>query len=279
MAAVAAGALVVAAPALASPGTGALQVALRAHGVYKGPLDGVRGPSTVDALRAFQQRQGLPTTGLLDRRTRLALGRLGRPLAGTRAITVGAMGWDVSWLEFMLAKRGFDPGAIDGRFTKQTKSAVVAFARFAGIEDRCHAHPPLFPALRRGHAPRPRLQLSWPVQGKVTRQFGIHGARLVPGVTLAAGFGTGVAAAADGRVIYAAQSGPLGLTVMLKHPRGVVTVYGHLARIDVRPGDPVLGGALIGLVGETGKATQPGLYFEVRVRGAAVDPLAALGRP
>jgi septal ring factor EnvC (AmiA/AmiB activator) len=194
-------------------------------------------------------------------------------------VTVGSTGWDVSWLEFMLAKRGFDPGTIDGRFTRQTKSAVVAFARFAGIEDRCHAHAPLFAALRRGHAPRPRLQLAWPVQGKLTRSFGIHGARLYPGVTLGGGFGTRVAAAAHGRVTYAAQSGPLGLVVMVKHRNGVVTVYGHLARIDVRPGDPVLGGALIGLVGETGKATQPGLYFEVRVRGASVDPLSALPRP
>jgi hypothetical protein len=107
----------------------------------------------------------------------------------------------------------------------------------------------------------------------------VHRINLDPRFRVAAGFGTGVAAAADGRVTYAAQSGPLGLVVMLKHRNGVVTVYGHLARIDVRPGDPVLGGALIGLVGETGKATQPGLYFEVRVRGASVDPLAALGRP
>ena len=68
----------------------------------------------------------------------------------------------------------------------------------------------------------------------------------------------------------------LGLVVMLKHARGVTTVYGHLARIDVHLGDTIASGALIGLVGKTGRTTVPSLLFEVRVRGAAVDPLTAL---
>jgi len=224
----------------------------------------------------LQRSTGVAATGRLDRRTRLALGRLGRHLPGTRTVTVGSSGWDVSWLEFMLAKHGFDPGRIDGRFDRRTKLAAVGFDRFAGISDRCHAHPNLFKALRRTPTQRSPLRLVWPVQATVARGFGIQGARLYSGVKLAGGFGTAVASAAEGRVVFAGRKGSLGLVVELKHPHGVVTVYGHLGRIDVRLGDRVLRGALIGVLGKTGRTADPALYFEVRVRGAAVDPIRAL---
>ncbi len=54
-------------------------------------------------------------------------------------------------------------------------------------------------------------------------------------------------------------------------------MYAHLSRILVVPGQPVTVGSLIGLVGATGETTGPHLHFEVRVRGAAVDPVPALG--
>ena len=271
-------ALAVASPSLArgGPGIAALQIALRERGLYAGQLDGIRGPATVAALIKLQHRAGIAATGRLDRRTRLALGRLGRHLPGTRTVTVGSAGWDVSWLEFMLARHGFDPGRIDGRFDRRTKLAAAGFDRLAGIADRCHAHPSLFNALRRTPTQRSPLRLVWPVQGTVTQPFGIRGARLHAGVELAGGFGTAVASASEGRVVFAGRKGSLGLVLALKHPHGVVTVYGHLGRIDVRLGDRVLRGALIGVLGKTGRTADPALYFEVRVRGAAVDPLRAM---
>jgi murein DD-endopeptidase MepM/ murein hydrolase activator NlpD len=56
----------------------------------------------------------------------------------------------------------------------------------------------------------------------------------------------------------------------------VRTLYAHLSSIDVRDGDVVATGRRLGRVGETGDATAPHLHFEVRVHGAAVDPLQAL---
>jgi murein DD-endopeptidase MepM/ murein hydrolase activator NlpD len=64
--------------------------------------------------------------------------------------------------------------------------------------------------------------------------------------------------------------------VVVRHPDGVRTLYAHLSAIDVRVGDEVSGGALLGRVGATGDATGPHLHFEVRVGGAAIDPLTAL---
>jgi murein DD-endopeptidase MepM/ murein hydrolase activator NlpD len=71
--------------------------------------------------------------------------------------------------------------------------------------------------------------------------------------------------------------GGWGYLVSIAHGNGVRTMYAHLSRIDVRVGARVGAGHQIGLVGSTGHSTGPHLHFEVRVRGAAVDPLPAFG--
>jgi murein DD-endopeptidase MepM/ murein hydrolase activator NlpD len=262
-----------------SPATAALQIALRARGVYDGPIDGVRGTGTLAALRAFQQRAGIAVTGRPDRRTRAALGRLGRPRVGARRPAVGMVGWDVSWLEYRLASRGFSPGRIDGRFDRHTDAALLRFTRFARLGHHCEVGRRVFGALRRTSVVRPRISLVWPLDERtVVRRYGIRGGRLHTGIEIASRFGAGVAAAGTGTVVFADwRPGPQGLVVVLRHRRGAVTVYGHLSRIDVRPGQRVPRGAFLGLVGRTGRARSTALYFEVRVRGAAVDPLRVLG--
>jgi LysM repeat protein len=89
-----------------NPQTAGLQVALRAQGLYRGPIDAISGPATVAAVRAFQRAEGLPVTGLADARTREALGPLGRPLFGARTLHHGEFGWDVAVLQFLLARQG-----------------------------------------------------------------------------------------------------------------------------------------------------------------------------
>jgi murein DD-endopeptidase MepM/ murein hydrolase activator NlpD len=85
-----------------------------------------------------------------------------------------------------------------------------------------------------------------------------------------------VTAARGGRVVWAGPLGSFGNAVVVAHGSGVRTLYAHLARIDVRLLDRVGLGTQLGTVGSTGHSTGPHLHLEVRVRGAAVDPLGAL---
>ncbi len=93
------------------------------------------------------------------------------------------------------------------------------------------------------------------------------------GIDYAAPTGTPVRAAADGTVVLAGWSGGYGRTVRIRHGRGLETVYGHLSRINVRNGQHVDQGALIGAVGATGLATGPHLDYRTLRNGVYVNPL------
>ena len=130
------GALLGAAPAVAAttnPQIPGLQVALRAHGLYAGPIDGVAGPKTREGVLAFQRRRGLVVDGIAGPRTRVALGKLGVPLLGRRVVKRGTVGYDVSVLQFQLKRRGLLRGRIDGRFGPLTERAVRTFQRRKGL--------------------------------------------------------------------------------------------------------------------------------------------------
>jgi murein L,D-transpeptidase YcbB/YkuD len=115
-----------------NPQIAGLQVALRAKGAYSGAINAVAGRGTVQALRRFQRRSGLKADGLAGVKTRLALGKLGRPLYGRRVLRRGLVGWDVAVLQFLLARRGRSPGAIDGQFGPKTETALRSFQRARG---------------------------------------------------------------------------------------------------------------------------------------------------
>lgn len=127
--ALAAGAAAWPAPASANAQQAGVQIALRALGLYCGPIDGDVGPKTVAAVRAAQARFHLPVTGLIDVRTRISLGPLGRPLFGERALHAGDFGLDVSVLQYLLLRRGIYRGALDGYLGKRTEEALLVFQR------------------------------------------------------------------------------------------------------------------------------------------------------
>ena len=257
--------------------TAALQVALRARGFYTGPVDGIAGPATAAAVRRLQRRARIPVDGIVGPRTRRALGLRGRPPLGRRVMAPGHIGWDVAELQFMLAWHGFPSGTFDGVFGRRTGQTVRRFQRWARLVPDGRAGPATLAALDRPPPVSP-LALAAPLVARISGVFGPRGARFHAGLDLAAPSGTPVAAAASGRVAWAAWRNGWGYVVSIAHARGVRTLYAHLSRIDVRLGERVRTGERVGLVGSTGISTGPHLHFEVRVRGAAVDPLTALGR-
>jgi murein DD-endopeptidase MepM/ murein hydrolase activator NlpD len=259
-----------------NPDIAALQVGLRGRGLYTGTVDGVLGPGTETAVWRFQKRKGLAADGVPGPRTRKALGRYGRrsPL-GRRQLTFGARGWDVAALQFALAWHGFPSGAFDGYLGSHTDAALRGFQVWAGIKPDGTAGPATIAALR-GPTARCPISLARPLPGPVGDVFGPRGNRFHEGIDFPAPTGTPVGAARGGSVVFAGPSDGWGNMVELDHGHGVHTRYAHLSRIDVRLGARVAGGSTVGLVGATGEATGPHLHFEVLVRGANVDPLAAL---
>jgi murein DD-endopeptidase MepM/ murein hydrolase activator NlpD len=268
-------ALAPSAAAMGSPSVAALQVALRARGLYEGTIDGVKGDATERAVRAFQRKAGLPVDGVFGPKTRAALGRFGRPRIGSRPLDDGKIGWDVAALQYALAWHGFPSGAIDGHFGAHTAAAVRRFQRWSSLAVDGIAGPAVFTALRMPPAGSP-VALSAPLDMPSTDGFGPRGARFHTGLDFPAPTGTPVLSAGSGSVRFAGWYAGYGYLVAVAHGSGVRTLYAHLSKLTVRLGDPVAQGERVGLVGSTGASTGPHLHFEVRVRGAAVDPLTAL---
>lgn len=92
------------------------------------------------------------------------------------------------------------------------------------------------------------------------------------GIDLAAEAGAPIRSVADGVVVFADPYAGYGNLVVVQHPRGVTTHYGHCQKISVHPGQRVKAGTILGTVGETGITTGPHLHFEIRLNGAPQDP-------
>ncbi len=93
------------------------------------------------------------------------------------------------------------------------------------------------------------------------------------GYDLAATANTPITASNAGRVIFAAPLGIYGDCVLVDHGMGITSLYGHLSRIDVKPGDAVTQGQTLGLSGQTGLAGGDHLHFAILVGDTYVDPV------
>lgn len=99
--------------------------------------------------------------------------------------------------------------------------------------------------------------------------------RMHKGVDYAAGTGTPIQAAGDARVQSVGWQGGYGRAVVLDHGRGYTTLYGHMSRFgNIRPGQRVPQGTIIGYVGSTGMSTGPHLHYEFRINGVHRNPLS-----
>src|SRR5438309_1675671 len=170
------GALLAAPPAHATgrPAVAALQVTLRHHHVYRGPVDGVVGVRTTTAVMRFQRRHGLTADGVVGPKTRRAFGRFARHVLGSRPLTPGLAGWDVAEPQFALAWHGFPSGAIDGGFGRHTERALIKFQRWAHLTPDGVTGPGTFRALT---APLPRCPIAPALPYSRSRTAGAEAAR------------------------------------------------------------------------------------------------------
>jgi len=235
------------------PDVAGLQTALAVKGFYHGSIDGIRGPRTTAAVKALQQRFG--------GRTLSALGALGRPRYGSRALRRGLVGLDVAALQFELRYHGF-PNDERGRFGPHTQLALERFQRYAGLKADGLAGRATYVALDQPPPVAPKLRAPLAV---VQRTVPVGNA-----VELACPYATPVAASAGGTVVFAAnRSRGYGYTVVTRDAKGLEVLYAHLARIDVRDGQRLVPGAMVGLAGWTGKSkARTSLRVELRLRGA-----------
>jgi murein DD-endopeptidase MepM/ murein hydrolase activator NlpD len=122
------------------------------------------------------------------------------------------------------------------------------------------------------------LPLRWPVRGTVNSEYGMRRSPWngMPehhaGIDIGSPPGTPVKSPAPGTVVAASSHGDFGRHVTLDHGNGMRSLYGHLAAVDVKTGQRVERGQVIGLVGSSGRSTGPHLHYQLLVEGKAINP-------
>ena len=157
----------------------------------------------------------------------------------------------------------------------------VVFSVVGRPAARPAASPTVRPAATQAVRPRPSLAWRWPLVGPTTQYFGqsltVYGYHY--GIDIDGQTGDPVRAAAAGIVTVAGYYDSCGgLQVRIDHGNGFESQYHHFSHIDVKVGQRVSAGTLIGRVGATGCAFDSHLHFAIRLHGVFVDPLRYLPR-
>tara|TARA_A100001015_G_scaffold305051_1_gene397168 strand:- start:146 stop:1486 length:1341 start_codon:yes stop_codon:yes gene_type:complete len=122
---------------------------------------------------------------------------------------------------------------------------------------------PLKPPMEHYYVSSPYGPRKHPVTGKY---------RMHHGIDLAGTWQENISVSADGTVVFAGYHGSFGKVIRIKHNYGIMTTYGHLAKINVRRGDLVSEGQIIGKMGRTGKVKGAHLHYEISVNGKSQNP-------
>ncbi len=126
------------------------------------------------------------------------------------------------------------------------------------------------------------IPVGYPVYGRITSTLGWRknpfgrGYEFHSGIDIEAPYGSKVVATADGVVELAGYFEDYGKAVVIRHPSGYRTLYGHLSEILVKAGQSVKAGEVIGKVGSTGRSTGPHLHYEVQYEGSLKNPMEYL---
>ncbi len=270
-----------------------LQQALIKAGVnLRGGADGIFGPATSQALKSFQQSQGINPSGVVDDATVAALQNPKAPTTPTNNngdggyAVFGEKGTRVISLQSALVKAGIAVrGGVDGDFGAGTSAAVMDFQRAKGLSVTGKLNEATANALGLGKAdPPPPAQPGtatfsiFPVQGRCgyadTFGYARSGGRAHLGTDIIAPAGNLIYAVADGRItkIYADYPGSLaGNGVQLTTADGTYYFYAHMTGINtgIAVGVPIKAGQVLGTVGHTGDTTVNHLHFEVHPKGGS----------
>ena len=124
-----------------------------------------------------------------------------------------------------------------------------------------------------------KVPMGKPHNGEVTSHFGTrenpfsgYGAETHSGMDFRGNIGDAVKSTAKGRVSLASYHGGYGNCIVIDHGYNLQTLYGHLSKINVKVGDEINIGQIIGEVGSTGRSTGPHLHYEVHFKGERINP-------
>lgn len=163
----------------------------------------------------------------------------------------------------------------------ELKIAATQLQRFFTKMDPVQ-EPELTPA--EGSIVKYKGTLSWPVRGKVVREYGtqVHPVfrtkTVSNGIEIAASEGTDVRAVFGGKIVFSEMFKGYGQAIIISHPDGYYTMYAHNSELLAQRGDTVERGQIIARVGFTGALSEPSLYFEIREKDKPVNPFLWLRR-
>ncbi|MFT8243671.1 M23 family metallopeptidase [Roseomonas sp. BN140053] len=205
-----------------------------------------------------------------------ALG-FGRDAPAEAVLAVTFPGGRAEQRRLAIAPRHWNVQRINGLPEAQVTPGAPALARIQAEQRRLNE------ARRTSTAvPHYAAGLHWPARGRIS---GIYGSQRILngqpraahlGLDIAGPVGTPIAAAAAGRVTLAEDLYFTGNTLLVEHGHGVTTLYAHLSRIDVSPGQEVSRGEPIALMGATGRATGPHLHLGLFWGATSLDPQPVL---
>ena len=163
----------------------------------------------------------------------------------------------VSFKSILKKNDSFDPESDD--FFRNLKTRI----NLLSIYKDALQNIPLKPPMDHYYVSSPYGPRKHPVTGKY---------RMHHGIDLAGTWQENVSVSADGTVVFAGYHGSFGKVIRIKHNYGIMTTYGHLAKINVRRGDLVSEGQVIGKMGRTGKVKGAHLHYEISVNGKSQNP-------
>ena len=202
---------------------------------------------------------------------------LGRDAGPQGVLTVIAPGGARGEHAFAVEPREWDIQRLEGLPGRMVTPDAEALARIRAEQERLNA-------ARRTDSPVPHFAdgFDWPARGRISGVYGsqriLNGQPRAPhlGLDVAVPVGTPLVTAAPGRVTLAEDLYFTGNTMLIEHGHGVTTLYAHMSRLDLREGDTVLRGQVIGASGATGRVTGPHLHLGLFWLSTSLDPRPVL---